>query len=285
MRAVLWLSEWLYSALLYLYPRRFRAAYGQQMRQTFRDACRLAYRQKRVRGVLALWPPTLLDMLKSALEERAQQGEMTMFKARLVTLAGPLTMLVGILWLTACVGDFVFRLGAEGNEAFLGLVAIPFFLSFVPLLFAVIGIRLRFHLVAGSVGRIGLALSVAGGAGVMVSVLTNILLSGLVPEAGSHLWANYAAVFSVLSVRVGFILFGVDVQRYRLLPRWNLLPLLLGLTVVLSLPLEWFGVPAFLPAAWATPYLHFAVSGVCWLLFGMTMLGQGRATQAAAASF
>lgn len=283
MRAVFRLSEWLYGVLLRLYPKRFRTAYGQQMRQTFRDACRVAYRQNGGGGVLALWLPTLLDLVKSALEERAQQGEITMFKARLVTLAGPLTMLVGVLWLMACVGDFVFRLGAEGNEAFLGLVAIPFFFSFFPLLFALIGIRQRFHPVVGSLGRVGLALSVAGGAGVLVSVLTNILLSGLVPEAGPHLWANYAAVFCVLSIRVGFILFGVDMQRYHMLPRWNWLPLLLGLTVVLSLPLDWFGVPAFLPAQWATPYLHFAVSGVCWLLFGLTLLGPGRAPQATAA--
>ena len=119
----------------------------------------------------------------------------------------------------------------------------------------------------------------------MVSVLINILLSGLAPEVGPHLWANYAAVFSVLSIRIGFILFGVDVLRYQLLPRWNWLPLLLGLTVLLSLPLEWFGVPAFLPVQWATPYLHFAVSGVCWLLFGLTMVGQGRAAQATAVGF
>ncbi len=285
MRAVFRLSEWLYGVLLRLYPKRFRTVYGQQMRQTFRDACRVAYRQNGVGGVLALWLPTLLDLVKSALEERAQQGEITMFKARLVNMAGSLTMLVGVLWLLACVGDFVFRLGAEGNEAFLGLVAIPFFLSFVPLLFALIGTRWRFHQAAGSLGRIGLALSVAGGSGVLVSVLINILLSGLAPEAGPHLWANYAAVFSVLSIRVGLILFGVDVLRYQLLPRWNWLPLLLGLTVVLSLPLEWFGVPAFLPAQWATPYLHFAVSGVCWLLFGLTMVGQGRAAQATAVGF
>ena len=161
MRAVFRLSEWLYGVLLRLYPKRFRTAYGQQMRQTFRDACRVAYRQNGGGGVLALWLPTLLDLVKSALEERAQQGEITMFKARLVNMAGPLTMLVGVLWLLACVGDFMFRLGAEGNEAFLGLIAIPFFLSFVPLLFALIGIRWRFHQAAGSLGRIGLALSVA----------------------------------------------------------------------------------------------------------------------------
>lgn len=284
MRAVLGFSERLYSLLLYLYPRRFRAAYGQQMRQTFRDACGVAHRRSGVGGVLALWPPTLLDLFRSALEERAQQGEIRMFKARLMTMAGPLTVLVGALWLLAALGDFVFRIGLQGNEAFLGLITLPFFLSFIPLLFALLGIRRHFHPIAGGLGRLGLLVSVAGGAGVLVSVLINILLSGLVPEAGPHLWVNYTAVFSIISIRVGFILFGLDVSRNRLLPRWNWLPLLLGLTVLLSLPMEWFGVPAFLPTQWASPFLHFAISGVCWLLFGLTLLGQGRTAQATAAS-
>lgn len=284
MRAVLGFSERLYSLLLYLYPRRFRAAYGQQMRQTFRDACGVAHRRSGVGGVLALWPPTLLDLFRSALEERAQQGEIRMFKARLMKMAGPLTVLVGALWLLAALGDFVFRIGLQGNEAFLGLITLPFFLSFIPLLFALLGIRRHFHPIAGGLGRLGLLVSVAGGAGVLVSVLINILLSGLVPEAGPHLWVNYTAVFSIISIRVGFILFGLDVSRNRLLPRWNWLPLLLGLTVLLSLPMEWFGVPAFLPTQWASPFLHFAISGVCWLLFGLTLLGQGRTAQATAAS-
>jgi hypothetical protein len=45
MRGELLLSERLYGALLYLYPKTFRAAYGEQMRLTFRDACQVAYRQ------------------------------------------------------------------------------------------------------------------------------------------------------------------------------------------------------------------------------------------------
>jgi hypothetical protein len=122
-------------------------------------------------------------------------------------------------------------------------------------------------------GRLGLALSVAGCAGVIVSLLANLLLSGVAPEAGQHPWLNYAAVVCFLSIRIGCILFGVDALRYRLLPRWNLSPLLVGLTVVLSLPLDWFGVPAFLPSQWATPFLHFVVTGACWVLMGMAMAG------------
>jgi hypothetical protein len=91
------ISERLYAALLCLYPAPFRAAYSQQMRLTFRDACRAAYRRNGAGGLLALWLPTLLDLFKSALEARARQGEITMSKERLIVLAGPLTIVVGAL--------------------------------------------------------------------------------------------------------------------------------------------------------------------------------------------
>ena len=63
----------------------------------------------------------------------------------------------------------------------------------------------------------------------------------------------------------------------------SLLPLLLGLTVVLSLPFNWFGVPAFLPSQWATPFLHFALTGACWVLLGMALMDQRREPQPTAA--
>src|SRR5262245_60605214 len=120
MRGKFLVSERLYWALLHLYPKKFRAAYGQQMRLTFQDACRVAYRRNGAGGLLVLWLPTLLDLFKSALEERAQQGELTMSKARLIALAGPLTVLVGSMWLVASIGDFAFQIGLARDEAFLG---------------------------------------------------------------------------------------------------------------------------------------------------------------------
>ena len=113
-------------------------------------------------------------------------------------------------------------------------------------------------------------------------MLANILLSRVAPEVGQRPWVNYAAVVCVLSIRIGYILFGVDTLRYRLLPRWNLLPLLVGLTVVLSLPLDWFGVPAFLLSQLASPFLHFAITGACWVLLGIAMMGLKRELQSAA---
>ena len=104
MRVELPLSEHLYKILLYLYPRKFRATYEQQMRLTFRDACRVAYRRNGVGGLLSLWLPTLMDLIKTTLEGRARQGEITMSKERSMMFAGQLTLLIGLLWVLASIG-------------------------------------------------------------------------------------------------------------------------------------------------------------------------------------
>jgi hypothetical protein len=275
-----WMSERLYAALLYLYPKEFRAVYGTQMCLTFRDACRAAYHQNGVGGLLALWLPTLLDLFKSALEERAQKGEITMSKTRLIALAGPLTSLVGLVWLVMFIGGLLLRFGQVGEEGFWDLFLVfwsfAFFLSFVPLLFALMGTRLRFSASASTLGRFGLTLSLAGGIGVIVSMLAYLLLSAVAPEpeVGAVPWVGYSAVASFWSVWVGYILFGVDALRYRLLPRWNLLPGLLGATIVLSLGFEWFGVPAFLPSQWLSPTLFISINGACLVLLGISMMDQ-----------
>jgi hypothetical protein len=290
LRIELLVSERLYGVLLSLYPKEFRAAYGQQMRLTFRDACRVAHHRDGTVGLLALWLPTLLDLIKSALEERARQGEITMSKARLIALAGPLTILVGSIWLVGSIGELLLRLGQVREERFWDLFlaswSFAFILSFVPLLFALIGSRLRFHQAAGGPGRLGLALSIAGCAGVIVSMLAHLLLGEVAPkpEVGDVPWVGYAAVASFWSVWIGYILFGVDAQRYRLLPRWNLLPMLLGATIVLSFGFEWFGVPAILPSQWATPSLFFSINGICLVLLGIVLKDSRQESQPTAAS-
>src|SRR4029078_6548437 len=122
-------------------------------------------------------------------------------------LAAPLTILVGALWVVSSIGDLAFQSGLATDEGFLVVVLIPFFLSVVPMLFALIGTRLRFHQSAGVPGRLGLALSVAGCAGVIVFLLAHLLLSGVAPAVAQ---LNYAAVGCVLSIRIGYILLGVD---------------------------------------------------------------------------
>ena len=172
-------------------------------------------------------------------------------------MAGPLTILVGALWLVGLLPISRSRPGWPVMKLSWASSSIPFFLSFIPMLFALIGTRLRFHESAGPLGRLGLVMSVAGCAGVIASCWPISCCPGGTrgrPVSMGELRGGDC----VLSIRIGYILFGVDALRYRLLPRWNLLPLLVGLTVVLSSPLDWFGVPALLPSQWAN-----AVSALC----------------------
>ncbi len=289
MRCELMVSERLYAALLILYPKEFRSAYAQQMRLTFRDACRTTHQQNGFGGLLALWLPTLLDLFKSALEERARQGEITVSKARLISLAGPLTILVGSIWLVQFIGTLLLRLGQVWEERywdlFLSSWSFAFILSFVPLLFALTGIRLRFHQSTSTLGSLGLALSVAGGTGVIVSMLAKLLLDAMAPEpeVGAVPWVGFAAVASFWSVWIGYILFGVDAARYKLLPRWNLVPGLLGATIVLSFGIEWFGVPALISSQWTSPLLFISINGAFLVMFGISILDQRQKSEPTAA--
>jgi hypothetical protein len=267
------MSEQLYGALLYLYPKTFRAAYRHQMRLTFRDACRVAYHRNGVGGLLALWLLTLLDLFKSALEERARQGESTMSKARLITLAGPLTILVGSMWVVASVGEIVLLTGLGSADTFWDFFyLIPIFLSLVPMLFALIGIRLRFHQAAGIPGRLGLVLSVAGCASLFVFILATPLLGVVAPEVKQ---GRVMAVY-LLSIMIGYMLFGIDALRYRLLPRWNLLPLLPISILVFGFALEWFGMSM---SPYAGAFLQLAITGACWVLLGIVLMDPRREPQ------
>jgi hypothetical protein len=273
MRGELLVSERLYRALLHLYPKEFRAAYGQQMRLTFRDACRVAYHRNGAGGLLALWLPTLLDLFKSALEERARQGEISMSKARLIALAGPLTMLIGSMWMVASIGEMVILIEPASADTFWdSFWFFPVFLSLIPLLFALIGTRLRFLQAAGVPGRLGLALSVAGCAGMIVFVLASILLGVVAPEVEQVSWPDYVMAVCLLSLTIGYMLFGIDALSYRLLPRWNLLPLLVGLTVVFRLAPNWFGVPNYHPVQLTAYFLYYAITGACWVLLGIALI-------------
>jgi hypothetical protein len=280
MRGKFLISERLYGVLLYLYPKQFRAAYGQQMRITFRDACRAAYHKKGFGGLLALWLPTLLDLFKSALEERARQGEITMAKTRLISLAGPLTILVGAMWMAASIGEMVILVEPASADTFWDVFwLIPVSLSYIPMLFSLIGTRLRFQTAAGVLGRLGLVLSVAGCAGMIVSVLALTLLGVMAPEVEQGLWATHVLAVWLVSLKIGYMLFGVDALRYRLLPRWNLLPLLAGSTVVFSLMPNWFGVPSYHPMQLAASFLQFVITGACWVLFGIVLIDHRREPQ------
>lgn len=66
-------SQRIFAHLLRLYPREYQQTFGTQMAQLFADCSREAARQSSAAALLALWANTLLDVCKTALEERIKE--------------------------------------------------------------------------------------------------------------------------------------------------------------------------------------------------------------------
>jgi hypothetical protein len=280
------MSDQLYAALLRLYPKEFRAAYGQQMRLTFQDACRVAYKQGGAGGLLALWFLTLLDLFKSALEERVRQGEFTMLKGPLIASAGPLTIAVGALILVGPISDLVQLVRPPFTETLWEIFHFQTAaMSVAVMLPAFTGTWLRYKAVAGGLGRLGLILNVAGCGTFCLALSANFLLDAL--RLLKHpIGPNYAMAASIVSILIGHILFGIDALRYKLLPRWNAMPLLVGsLFFLLTMPKLFVesNSPEYFAFEFTIASLQAATVGLCWVLMGIAMMGQRPAHEAAAA--
>jgi hypothetical protein len=81
------LSAAAFRLLLLAYPPRFRREYGPHMAQVFRDCCLRALRQAGPPGMLNLWSLTLVDWLKSVIEQNLLKG-VYMSKARFIRISG-----------------------------------------------------------------------------------------------------------------------------------------------------------------------------------------------------
>jgi len=64
-------SERVYAALMHVYPRAFRAQYGDEMMDYFRDRLRDERARAGARGVARLWTRALIDLASSAIHEYA----------------------------------------------------------------------------------------------------------------------------------------------------------------------------------------------------------------------
>jgi len=97
-------SQRIFVHLLRLYPREYRQAYGAHMAQFFADCSREAAQHRSAAALLALWAATLLDVCKTALEERIKEV-WEMNKERSLR-GGSLLLLVGaaILLIVVAVG-------------------------------------------------------------------------------------------------------------------------------------------------------------------------------------
>ena len=87
-------SEWCYSAMLSLYPVRFRVRFKKEMTQVFRDSCRDEVETLRFGAIAVFWFRTLKDLAESIPRER---GRAFLEAPNLQTRAGSLIESVVIL--------------------------------------------------------------------------------------------------------------------------------------------------------------------------------------------
>jgi len=151
---------------------------------------------------------------------------------------------------------------------------------------AYVGTWLRYKESAGRLGRLGLILNVAGCVTFCLALSADFLLDIL--QLLEHpTGPNYAMAASIMSILIGHVLFGIDALRYKLLPRWNAMPLLVGLTTpllgVLSVIMESALRIDHYQVELTIATLQSATVGLCWVLMGVALMGQKQAHEAVAA--
>jgi hypothetical protein len=201
--------------------------------------------------MLALWSLTLLDWLKSVVEQHLLKG-VHMSKARFIRISGwALILGAAALFLGAAAAaatsdassqyDFRYR----PTDPIFQTVQLILFPSAVLLItLGIAGLYARYSAETGRLGRLGLILGVLGGVATFAAMLSLFILS-LEP-----LWI--VMMYSLAAMFGGLVLFGLDALRTRALPRGNYLPLLAG-----------FSFPAFV----ITSQLYEAATGG-WLEIG-----------------
>jgi hypothetical protein len=237
-QTILRFSDQLYKRFLIAYPVEYRQELSDEMAQVFRDLCREVYEQKGMLGFLGIWSSTLIDLVKTALEERIKDTT-NMTKNKFFRLSGWALMLAGPL---AVLGFSISEFDAANFDApndtlarfryfsdpFGGkdilFEASPILLILSAFLFYTIGLygfRLRFGESGSKVGSMGLGLSVISSSVVALASIPMLIFTG-------NIWWGIW-VYSLAAMFTGLTIFGVTALNTRPLPFWNALPLLAGI--------------------------------------------------------
>ena len=212
-------SARLYRLLLAAYPARFRREYAEPMVQVFRDCCRAASRQRGARGIAWLWLATLRDLARTALVERVSEV-IAMSRANWIRWGGLASMLLGVAWsLQWLLGSFNWQPGDSVRYSLAILVP-------VLLLAAVAGLAARAAGRRGWLGTTGLAMCFLGPVLLLVG---GVMLNR---NDSSPWWETFLGGHFALFI--GLLLAGGAVMRAQALPRWNTLPLSMGVLGILS---------------------------------------------------
>src|SRR5262245_32547944 len=94
-------SDHLFQVMLRLYPQRFRARYGDEMAQVFRDCCRQAMARPGGLRLVRLWMHTCFDLAVAAAQEHMQDGESIAMDKFFVALQSVLRKFLKVAMITA----------------------------------------------------------------------------------------------------------------------------------------------------------------------------------------
>jgi hypothetical protein len=264
--SVVLISERAYRLLLRLYPRRFREEHGLHMSRTFRDCSREQYQRDGILGLIGLWMFTAMDVIKTALEERAHTGEWLMSKQAVIRIGGPAMIIAGILWMVVVVGSAHDQLWVW-----------TWFIAFPPMLIGLYALTV--YAGRNDLMRIGAWVAVAACASAWLGATLAMFEAAQFPKDEWWLWVDGGLIWAVsaLLTVMGVLVFGIGALRAKPLPRWNgaallLVPLVLfaGLdslgfrhyATLLEAPIRMLAGEVILPA----------LIGLPWVLLGCAML-------------
>ena len=206
-----------YQLLLVTYPTQFQQEYGLQMILAFRDCCLRTIRQSGTSGMPRLWLSTLLDLVQSVVTEHTQKE--TQMKKEMkpedIRRAGWALILGAISFVLS-----IYLAIIEYSDWSIFALLLLVFVSLPILVFGVLGLRTRY---GEKVGRFGKSILLFGAIlGPLTSIIGFLLMS--INPLWFVIYAGPAVLFLCLT------LFGIAALFAKPLPRWNMLPILAGLS-------------------------------------------------------
>lgn len=237
----------MYQILLAIYPFDFRHEYGNQMCQVFRDCVQRTLRESGQAGLLSLWGRTMLDTVKTAIEEHARRG-VNMSQETYLKLSGWAFILSGLILPVSGMAaqrpayDH-YNAASLRIDQYANVVAFPLMTMGILLLIAgCIGLYMRYGHRAGRFGQFSLSLSIFAG---IIGVIGLIRMGSFTNDTA---WGSWWVV-SLLGMAfqcLGIALFGISALRQHLLAHWNGLPIFAGiwapLYVIVAIGMLWTGI-------------------------------------------
>jgi hypothetical protein len=225
-------SVHVYRALLVAYPKKFREHYETQMIQVFRDSFRYEYHRNGIFGVIDLWLHTFADLLVTALIERLMAGSRYMFSPKVTLWGGVAGLFSGMLWMMT------------GLAPLSG--ATTMVLALVLGLGGLVSLYSRQSGQGGKLGLAGLVLGLLGSGTAIVFLCCWSFTFGRLSPSTIRTDPELAApgilllALAMMTAGMGPASLGIASLRAKTLPRWQGLPLGLGLLNFIEGVILWF---------------------------------------------